>query len=141
MPSAHVCSNFVSPASPHFSNQAPPRAQQLRVPDPFVVPHLAHALPFTTNELTILTIPAGVKVDRYADADAQIIRMTELSVSAKYLSKLGCPRPMYDRTSCRRCLHIYETKHHREHNSSACQNVWQRRTWGTPILSVLTSAI
>ena len=42
MPSAHVCSNVESPASPHFLNQAPPRAQQLRLPDFLVVPHLGH---------------------------------------------------------------------------------------------------
>ena len=29
MPSNHVCSNRVSPGSPHFRNQEPPRKQQL----------------------------------------------------------------------------------------------------------------
>ena len=40
MPSAHVWSNFGSPASPQFLNQAPPRAQQLCLPDFLVIPHL-----------------------------------------------------------------------------------------------------
>ena len=40
MPSAQVCPNFVSPASPHFWNQVPPRAQQLRTQELFIVPHL-----------------------------------------------------------------------------------------------------
>ena len=40
MPSSHVCSNVVSPTSPHCLNQAPPRAQQLNLPDFLVVPHL-----------------------------------------------------------------------------------------------------
>ena len=44
MPSAHVWPNCVLPASPHFLNQAPPRAQQLRLPDFLEVAHLAHAL-------------------------------------------------------------------------------------------------
>ena len=44
MPSTHVWSNFLSPASPQFLNQAPPRAQQLSFPDFLVVPHLVHTL-------------------------------------------------------------------------------------------------
>ena len=42
MPSAHVWSNFLSPTSPHFLNQAPSRAQQLCLLDFLMVPHLAH---------------------------------------------------------------------------------------------------
>ena len=41
-PSSHVWSNWVSPASPQFLNQAPPRAQQLRLSDFLTVPHLGH---------------------------------------------------------------------------------------------------
>ena len=41
-PSPHVWLYFDSPTSPHFSNQAPPRAQQLRLPDCFIMPHLLH---------------------------------------------------------------------------------------------------
>ena len=41
-PSAHVWSTFVSPASPQFLNQEPPRAQQLRLPNFLVIPHLRH---------------------------------------------------------------------------------------------------
>ena len=33
----------MSPASPHFLNQAPPRAQQLGLPDFLLAPHLGHA--------------------------------------------------------------------------------------------------
>ena len=44
MPSVHVWSNFGSPASPQFMNQAPPRAQQLRLPDFLVIPHLRHTV-------------------------------------------------------------------------------------------------
>ena len=40
-PSNHVCSKFGSPGSPQFSNQAPPREQQLGLPD-LAAPHLAH---------------------------------------------------------------------------------------------------
>ena len=41
MPSNHVCSNFESPPPlpPHLPNQAPPRLQQLSLPDLFA-PHL-----------------------------------------------------------------------------------------------------
>ena len=42
MPSSQVWSKCASPASPHFWNQAPPRPQQLSLPDFFVVPHLEH---------------------------------------------------------------------------------------------------
>ena len=41
-PSAHVCAYFGSPAFPHFSNQLPPREQQLRLPDLVAAPHLGH---------------------------------------------------------------------------------------------------
>ena len=44
MPSAHVCSNCVSPSFPHFLNQAPPRVQQLRFPDAVATPHLLHVI-------------------------------------------------------------------------------------------------
>ena len=40
-PSNHVCSKFGSPGCPQFPNQAPPREQQLDLPD-LVAPHLAH---------------------------------------------------------------------------------------------------
>ena len=43
IPSDHVWSNFESPGLPHFLNQAPPRAQQLDLPD-LRLPHLEHAL-------------------------------------------------------------------------------------------------
>ena len=42
MPSPHVCSDVESPSSPHFLNQEPPRAQQLRLPDFLAVPHWGH---------------------------------------------------------------------------------------------------
>ena len=44
MPSSHVCWKLVSPGSPHKSNQAPPRAQQLnrRTLLATVLPHLGH---------------------------------------------------------------------------------------------------
>ena len=41
MPSNHVCSKLSSPGFPHVPNQAPPRRQQLIVPD-LVTPHLGH---------------------------------------------------------------------------------------------------
>jgi len=37
-----VWSKFESPGFPHFLNQAPPRAQQLGLPEFVMVPHLAH---------------------------------------------------------------------------------------------------
>ena len=44
IPSVHVWSNFVSLAWPQFLNQAPPRAQQLRLPNFVIEPHSAHLL-------------------------------------------------------------------------------------------------
>ena len=42
LPSNHVWSNFESPGSPHWLNQAPPGAQQLSLPDLLKMPHLGH---------------------------------------------------------------------------------------------------
>ena len=42
MPSNHVCGKSVLPTFPHLLYQAPPRAQQLRLPDLSMVPHLGH---------------------------------------------------------------------------------------------------
>ena len=53
IPSAHVWSNFVSPLSPQFLNQAPLRAQQLSAPDLLVVPHLEQTFP-------LLAVAAGM---------------------------------------------------------------------------------
>ena len=44
IPSAHVWPNFLSPISPQSLNQAPPWAQQLRLPDLVKVPHFMHLL-------------------------------------------------------------------------------------------------
>ena len=44
MPSIHVLLKLESPSSPHFLNQAPPRAQQLGLPDCLTVPHLGHVV-------------------------------------------------------------------------------------------------
>ena len=43
MPSTHVWATFALSASPQLLNQAPPRAQQLRLLDFFSIPHFAHA--------------------------------------------------------------------------------------------------
>ena len=43
MPSPHVWLNFSSPASPQCLNQAPPRVQQLRLPDFVAIPHFRHS--------------------------------------------------------------------------------------------------
>ena len=62
IPSAHVWSNCVSPASPHFLNQAPPRAQQLCFPNLFTIPHLGHSLlPFTADELVLTGVSARMQ--------------------------------------------------------------------------------
>ena len=51
----------MSPASPHFLNQAPSREQQLDLPDFLIVPHLGHTRPI---ELDLRTIIAGLGVPR-----------------------------------------------------------------------------
>ena len=54
MPSAHVRSNCVSPASPQSLNQEPPRAQQLLLPA-LLVAHLGHMLLLlTADELVVV---------------------------------------------------------------------------------------
>ena len=60
-PSAQVCSKFMSPSSPQVLNQAPPRAQQLRLPDFLIVPQLSHPLLFilTADELVIVGASVG----------------------------------------------------------------------------------
>ena len=51
IPALHVCSKFGSPGFPHFSNQAPPREQQLSLPDPCLTPHLGHLFFFLTDRV------------------------------------------------------------------------------------------
>ena len=46
VPAVHVCSNESS--DPHFLNQAPPRAQQLSMPDGRKMAHLGHFTGFLT---------------------------------------------------------------------------------------------
>ena len=48
-PSSQVCSNFPLTSPAHLPNHAPPRPQQLCLPDFFTLPHLGHP------EVTILT--------------------------------------------------------------------------------------
>ena len=54
MPSGHVWSNSLSPGFPHFSNQAPPRTQQLSLPDFGLTPHLGHAPPAVCVTLVVV---------------------------------------------------------------------------------------
>ena len=44
VPSNHVCSYLVSPGDPHLSNQDPPGAQQVSLPDFLSTPHFLQAL-------------------------------------------------------------------------------------------------
>ena len=44
MPSVHVWSKFMSPISPQFLNQEPPRVQQICMSNLLIVPHAAHLL-------------------------------------------------------------------------------------------------
>ena len=66
MPSDHVWSTFVFPASPQFLNQEPPRAQQLSLPDFLVVPHFAHVpLLFTAERLVVAGASVGQRGCQY----------------------------------------------------------------------------
>ena len=72
MPSLHVCSKFVSPSSPHFWNQEPPRAQQLPLPDFLFTPHFGHEGVGTTVVVSTRDIAAGAtdtKVGRCATSN------------------------------------------------------------------------
>ena len=51
MPSYHVCPRSAFPALTHCPNQEPPRLQQLRFPDFWMMPHLAH------TELICVVVP------------------------------------------------------------------------------------
>ena len=62
-PSNQVCSKFNSPTSPHFLNQAPPRAQQLSLRVFTMVPHLAHI-----NAASLFDVVAGATRDGVAGA-------------------------------------------------------------------------
>jgi len=53
MPSSHVCSKFSE--FPHFLNQEPPGAQQLRLPDFVLVPHLGHTRPIAVVIGSVVT--------------------------------------------------------------------------------------
>ena len=59
LPSSHVCSVLELPLVPQFSNQAPPGAQQLSLPDLVMAAHLGH-----TGAILVAVI---------ADVDAQTL--------------------------------------------------------------------
>ena len=77
MPSAHVWSNFLSPAFPQLLNQAPPRAQQLLLPDFFVVTHLGHTTLLLAADKSVVTnvsvIDAGVDMNKHTDSDVDTV--------------------------------------------------------------------
>ena len=77
MPSAHVWSKFLSPTSPQFLNQAPPREQQLGVPDLLIVPHLGHLLLLISSDrLDVIDDSVGVRVANnviHKDIDGKIL--------------------------------------------------------------------
>ena len=58
MPSNHVYSAFAFPALPHFLYQAPPGAQQLRLPDFLLIPHFGH----TELGLLVMVVVAAADV-------------------------------------------------------------------------------
>ena len=58
------------PALPQFLYQAPPGAQQLRLPDFLTTPHLGHALLLTTTEgLVVVNASVGMRREsnKYTD--------------------------------------------------------------------------
>ena len=57
-PSDHLWSTFLLPAPPQFLNQAPPGAQQLRLPDFLNVPQLGHPIVFA-----VVDVMAGARTD------------------------------------------------------------------------------
>ena len=59
-PSSHVCSNMGSLPSPHFSNQAPPKAQQLRLPLFLLTPHFGHTNTGSTEREAAVVTDAGL---------------------------------------------------------------------------------
>ena len=70
IPSNHVCSYFESSGSPHLLNQAPSRAQQLRIPDLLIMPHLGQLIPgvgvldmvLDTGEAAVVALVVIVRV-------------------------------------------------------------------------------
>ena len=81
MPSAHVCSNVESLESPHFLNQAPPRAQQLRLPDFLVVPHLGHPVLLLGADVLVVVsdvpVVVCVSVGCGDDAGVELAQQTQ----------------------------------------------------------------
>ena len=57
MPSYHVCPRSAFPALTHFPNQEPPRLQQLRFPDFWMMPHLGH-----TELISVVVTAAAVGI-------------------------------------------------------------------------------
>ena len=63
-PSDHLWAIFLLPTAPQLLNQAPPGAQQLNLPDFFLITHLGHTRPIDAVMVSVVTdvvsIPAVV---------------------------------------------------------------------------------
>ena len=66
-PSIHVCSTSALSAAPQFLNQAPPAAQQLRLPDFLMLPHLEH-----TGLIVVVTTAGDQVWNSPRDKDGKI---------------------------------------------------------------------
>ncbi len=76
MPSVQVWSKFNSPSCPQLLNQAPSRAQQLRLPDCFTMPHFGHMI----AEAIVDVVVVDVRVDTNAlDVKVVVVVMSLLS--------------------------------------------------------------
>ena len=80
-PSIHVCSAFLFPEPPQFLYQAPPRAQQLTLPDFGNVPHFEHFI-----VPTISAFNAGAVADVEVDARNNNSR----SVNGRRARRVAC---------------------------------------------------
>lgn len=81
-PSAHVCSNCKSPASPQFWNQAAPRTQQLLLSDLFIVAQLGQLVPtLTPVRLVSVSDPASAA---YGSSPGALVASTTLTVLVTY---------------------------------------------------------
>ena len=115
LPSFQVCSNFESPGLPHFWNHAPPRPQQLSLPD-LLVPHLGHAV-LARDIAGRAVVTAGERQALRNSTSSNDILAHRARTSSIYLCRPARPQTKCVRTLSRPDHRSSGTTHRHEHSN------------------------